>query len=224
MESFGLDRMEIFFLVCALVGGIPLIIRLILQFIGAGDADHDLGGGISDGGIDSGIDSGLDAGLDADLDSVDAVGGVDGVDGDTDLDPSGSLKLLSLHGLTSFLMMFGLVGFAMYHHNNLGVAASLGGGTVAGLLSFWIISQLFRFIYGLQSSGTLRHKDFLGAEGVVYLTIRENEPGSVTLTVNGRQIEVSAASRDGSAIPTGTRVKVVAMHGGAPVVQAITTP
>ena len=216
MEGIALDRMEIFFIVCALVGGIPLVIRLILQFVGAG-GDHDLGGGVPDGDIDAAVGGGLDGDLDGDLD----MDGADGIADDADLDPAGSLKLLSLHGITSFLMMFGLVGFALYRHNDVGVAAALAGATVAGLLSFWIISRLFRFIYGLQSSGTLRHADFLGAEGVVYLTIREGEQGSVTLTVNARQIEVSAASRGGAAIPSGARVKVVAMHGGIPVVQAI---
>ena len=217
MEGFALDRLEIFFLVCALLGGIPLIVRLVLQFVGADGASHDLGGGMSGADMGADVDADVDADVEADVDGADAPAD------DTDLDPAGSLKLLSLHGLTSFLLMFGLVGFALYRHNDVGVTAALAGGTAAGLLSFWVISRLFRFIYSLQSSGTLRHADFLGADGVVYLTIPAGGPGSVTLNVNQRQIEVTAVSQDGTAIPTGTRVKVAAMHGGTPVVRAITT-
>ncbi|WP_147821280.1 NfeD family protein [Salidesulfovibrio onnuriiensis] len=188
----GLNGLDIFFLICALVGGIPILIRFLMLFMGVDFAGDDM--------------------LDADFESG------DGGDG---FDPDASLRFISLHGLTSFLMMFGLVGYALYRQSQVGAAYSLIGGTVAGFVSFWVIAKIFKLIAGLQSSGTLEISTTLGCEGQVYLTIPPNDTGQVTVQVDNRLREFSAASETNEEIKTGTRIQVVRISGNILIVKPI---
>ena len=194
MESwFGtLNGLDVFFLGCALLGGIPLIIRFVLQFIGA--------------------DFGDEAALNADFESA---------DGGDSFDADASLKFLSLHGITSFLMMFGLVGYALYRQSEVGAGFSLLGATIAGLFSFWIISKLFSIMANMQSSGTIDINKAVGSEGKVYTTIRPNKTGSVMVTFQGRLREHDAASAEKQEIKTGTRIRVTEVSGNILVVTPI---
>ncbi|MDD3310685.1 NfeD family protein [Pseudodesulfovibrio sp.] len=187
-----LNGLDIFFIVCALVGGIPLAIRFVLQFTGADFGDH--------------------ASMSADFESP---------DGGTSFDADASLKFLSLHGLTSFLMMFGLVGFALYRQSEAGAAYSLLGATAAGLASFWVISRLFRLLSSMQSSGTLHIGQAVGCKGKVYTTIRPGKTGSVMVTCLGRLREYDASSADGGELKTGTLIRVTEVNGNTLIVVPI---
>jgi membrane protein implicated in regulation of membrane protease activity len=182
----NLNSFEVFFLACAVVGGFFVVVRLIVQFVGA--------------------DTELDTDVDLDVHHVDADVG---------------FKLLSMHGLTAFLMMFGLVGFALYRQNQAGFVLSMAGGTVAGLASVWIIGRLFSLITGLQSSGTVGIERAVGGEGTVYLTIPAGGTGRVLITADHRRRELDAVAQGGGEIATGERVRVVAAHGGAVVVERL---
>ena len=201
-----LNGLDIFFIVCALVGGIPIIIRFIFQFIGA-DMGHDvsMGGDIAGGGdFHVGGDLHGDAGSHPD-----------------DFDPDASLRFLSLHGITSFLMMFGLVGFALYRQSQVGAGLSIGGGVVAGLISFWVVGKMFQLLGKMQSSGTITNDATIGCHGNVYLRIPANGIGRVTITVLERQREFDATAQDNSEIKTGIPVEVVAVKGSTLVVQPL---
>lgn len=190
---FGnLNGLDIFFLVCALIGGVPLVIRFILQFMGA--------------------DFGDEAALNADFESA---------DGGAEFDADASLKFLSLHGLTSFLMMFGLVGYALYRQSEVGAGFSLLGATIAGFASFWVISKLFQLIGNMQSSGTIDISKAVGSEGKVYTIIRPNKTGSVMVTFLDRMREYEASSADNQEIKTGTRIRVTEVSGNILVVTPI---
>lgn len=190
---FGnLNGLDVFFLTCALIGGIPLVIRFILQFMGADFRDE--------------------AALDADFESP---------DGGDSFDADASLKFLSLHGITSFLMMFGLVGYALYRQSEVGAGFSLLGATVAGFVSFWIIGKLFSIMANMQSSGTINIKQAVGSEGKVYTTIAPNKTGSVMVTFQGRLREYEASSADNQEIKTGTRIRVTEVSGNILVVTPI---
>jgi len=141
-----------------------------------------------------------------------------GADADTDapadidlhhIDADVSFKLLSLHGLTSFLLMFGLVGFALYRQSHAGAFFALLGGLIAGLIAVWIIGKLFAAIYRLQSSGTMDIAGAIGSLGTVYLTIPENGTGRVTVNFKNRLYEFDATSHDKKEIKTGMQVKVI---------------
>lgn len=188
----SLTGVDMLFLSCALVGGVPQLVRFVMLFTGG-----DFGG---------------DEGLDADFESM---GGGDHFDADT------SLRFLSLQGLTSFLMMFGLVGFALYRQSQVGVGWSLGGGVVAGLLSFYLIAKVFKVLAKLNHSGTTDIRQAVGAEGTVYLTIPENGSGQVTVQFANRQRQMDAVSSDNSRIPTDTRIRVEDVSGNTLIVKSI---
>ena len=190
----SLAGLEIFFLACAAIGGVFVLIRLVTQFMG-GDVDGD---------VDTGVDIHVDAGAD-----------VDAHHADSDI----GFKFLSLHGLTSFFLMFGLTGFALFRQSNAGHLVSILGAMAAGSASVWIIGRLFAMIGKLQSSGTVPLRNAVGCEGSVYLNIPPNGVGKVMITVNNRLREFDATAKDHSEIKTGANIRVVAVSGDKLVVE-----
>ena len=182
------NGLEMFFLVCAVIGGALVLIKLVLQFLGV---DHD---------TDIDIDTDVEAGH---------PGSDEG------------FRLLSLHGLSSFSMMFGLVGLALYRQSGFGVAISLAGAAVAGLASVWIIGKLFQSAVRLQSSGTLKTEDAVGCNGTVYLTIPPGGTGRVNINFRNRIREFDAVEKRGMTVATGTPVRVVEVRANILVVETI---
>lgn len=185
------NGVEIFFLICAAIGGAFVIIRFVMLLVGL---DHDAGGDTPIGGHD-----------------------VDGHHADSDV----GFKLLSLQGITSFLMMFGLVGMAFYHQSRMGILISMLGGLAAGLASVWIIAKMFSLVVRLQSSGTIPIESTVGSQGKVYLTIPENGTGRVLISVRNSLREYDASSQDNRRIETGAPVRVVWVDGNILVVETL---
>lgn len=141
--------------------------------------------------------------------------------GDADIDLGGhhpgsmdhgsdlSFKLLSLQGLSSFFAMFGLMGLALHDQTGLSSGPSLAGALVGGWLTTLVIARLFKAANKLEGSGTINLANARDAEGTVYLRIAPNKPGKVTVTVQGRQIEVEATGADDGVFETGERVRVL---------------
>lgn len=183
------NGMEIFFLVCAVVGGFFVVVKMILQLAGGetgADVDHDIS--------------------------------IDAHHSDSDV----GFKLLSLHGLTSFLMMFGLVGLALYRQSRAGLLISLAGATFAGLGTVWVIGKLFQLAGRMQSSGTLAASfGVLASTGTVYLTIPKGGTGRVTVNVRNRLREFDAVEINGEELPTGTAVQVIDVSGNVLVVKNV---
>ena len=202
----NLSGLELLFVSCAIVGGTLFILRLILMFMGhVGDAD-----------VDGHVD----------FDGMHDVGGVD-VDGGHDFaghdvsDSDVSFKLLSLQGITAFLTMFGLVGWAILLYGDFHPMIPIIGGTVAGMAMFWVQSKIFQFAISMQSSGTLNLKNAIGQEGSVYLTIKPNESGKVQVTIQNRMMILNAIAEEGEEIKTGQAIRVTKVVAGKLVVQKI---
>ncbi|MBK6847731.1 MAG: hypothetical protein IPG96_09415 [Proteobacteria bacterium] len=188
-----LQTIDKVFLLFAIAGGALFALRLVLAFA---------------------TGSGLDDGGDADVSHVGAAhdgGAAHGHDGTADL----AFKLLSFQGMTAFFMMFGLVGLALSRAHAMPAIGAVAGGLGAGLLAVWLISRIFRLFSRLQSSGTLNLRNAIGVEGTVYLGIPAQGTGQVQLAVQGRLLVVDAASRDGQALATTTRVRVVEVSGAS---------
>ena len=177
-----MNSLEKFFFVCAVLGGVLFVIRLILQFVG-GDGDFD---GDFDGDVD------MDA--DADFDG-----------GDSDI----SFKILSFQGLTSFFMMFGLVGLALMRESEWGPARSIVGASAAGVVTVWIMKLIFDKAKGLQSSGTIDMNNAIGQEGEIYLTIPPTGTGKVRVSVQDHLKVFEAMAQSKQEIKTGERIRVV---------------
>lgn len=180
------NGLEMFFLVCAIIGGFFVLIKLILQFVGG---DTDTGGDID-----------IDAGH---------------VDSDV------GFRLLSMHGLSAFFMMFGLVGIALYRQSQVEVMISIIGAVVAGIFSVWVIGKIFQWAMRLQSSGTLKTADAVGCAGTVYLTLPKGGTGVVSLNFQNHLREFDATGQNGAEIPSGTPVRVVKVNANVLVVEII---
>ncbi len=182
---------EIFFLICAFAGGFFVIMKFIMQFMGMGG---------------DGSDS-------VDLDSHN----IDTHHSDSDA----GFHVLSLHGISSFFMMFGLVGLAMHRQSSMGVIISLLGAVIAGCASVWGIGKMFKLANKMKSSGTISIENTVGAQGKVYMRIPEKSSGRVLVTVNNSLREYDATSNDSKAIDTGTPIRVVWVDGNVLVVEKI---
>ena len=130
-------------------------------------------------------------------------------------------RFLSVLGLASFFMMFGLVGIALSRQTRAGMGPSILGGLLAGLAALWIIARLFRLARGLQSSGTIPPQAAAGCVGIVYLTIPAGGIGRVTVRIGQRTREMDAIHAAGTTLPTGTPVRVVRVERSLAVVQTL---
>lgn len=149
-----------------------------------------------------------------------------GTDGDLDIntehaDSDVGFRVLSMQGLSSFFMMFGLVGLALYRQSQAGGIMSIAGAVAAGLASVWVIGLLFRMASRLQSSGTLQTCNAVGSTGIVYLTIPEGGIGRVSINFNNHLREFDATEVNGGKVPTGTPVHVVKVNGNILVIETI---
>ena len=146
-------------------------------------------------------------GLGDDADHHDAADGdVSGSEGS----PVAALKLVTIHGLTAFLLMFGLTGFLMLRNNKEAVWGASVVAAVVGVVTMFIIAKIFQSSRKLQSDGTIYPKDMVGVEGSIYLVIRPGGIGKVQLTVRNALKVFDARAKDpATEIKTGERVKVV---------------
>jgi membrane protein implicated in regulation of membrane protease activity len=182
------NGLEIFFLVCAVIGGFFVFLKLITQFAG-GDSDTGIG-------------------VESDIDTHHA---------DSDI----GFRLLSMHGLSAFFMMFGLVGLALYRQSQAGVIISIIGAVAAGTVSVWIIGKIFQGASQLQSSGTLQTADAIGSTGTVYLTIPAGGIGRVSINFRNHLREFDATEKNGAEVPTGTPIRVVQVNANILVVEPL---
>lgn len=148
-----------------------------------------VGGDFSDDGLDSAIEVGDHAAADI------------------------SFKLLSVQGLTSFFMMFGLVGLALLKANQ-PVFLTVVGGMLAGLVTVAVSGLIFSQMKRLQTEGTINIQNTIGTEGVVYLTIPKNGTGQVQIIVQGSLKIFDAVSSQKNAIATGEKVRVSGISSG----------
>ena len=182
----GLTWIEIIYWGSTIIGGTLFILRLILLF---------MGGDTSDSALDSALDSAGDI--------------VSGEHADADM----SFKLLSVQGLTSFFLMFGLVGLALLKAG-LPVLLTVVGGMIAGLVTVAITGLIFTQMKRLQTEGTIHIHNTIGTEGSVYLTIPKNGTGQVQIIAQGSLKIFDAVSSNKGMIATGEKVHVVAVAGG----------
>ena len=180
------------YLICAVAGCALVGIQVVLQLLGIfGDVD---------------VDS-TDLDVDVDVD----------VDGDHGLGTEGHGNLffgiLSFKAITAFIGIFGLVGLIVLD-SGLSFAARSGISAGAGVVGMFGVAQLMLLLVRLQASGTLDLRNAIGRTGTVYVRIPAagEGRGKVTLTVQGRSMEVLAMS-DGPEIKTGGTVKVVSVEG-----------
>ncbi len=134
-----------------------------------------------------------------------------GIDGDADMDVDGGdgFGFVSIRTVSSLLATFGLVGWWALNEGY-GVPAATGFGLLAGLIMMGLVAWLFSLQSKLHQDGTADSSEAVGKIATVYLTIPESNAGKgkITVIVGDRSHEY-AATTSGSAIPTGTEVRVL---------------
>ena len=147
------------------------------------------------------------------------------LDADVELDDGDAhhtgdgFRIISIHGLAAFFMMFGLVGFAV-NRENAPVFVSVVSGAAAGAVSVWIIAKLFMMANKLQSVGNLNVNKAVGCAGVVYMQIPKGASGRVVVNIGGRQREMDAVHINGGAVATGAKIVVVRIDESIAVVDS----
>ena len=193
MDSFfsQYSPAETFFFICAVVGSFFVLMKFAMMFMGF---DHDVAHGFDTGGH-----------------------GIDANHSDSDT----GFHALSLQGISSFLMMFGLVGLAMHRQSSFGMVLSLAGAVAAGCFSVWIIGKMFLMFNKLKSNGAISIDSTVGAQGKVYMKIPEKRTGRVLINVKNSLREYEALTNDGKGIDTGTPIRVIWVDGNVLVVERI---
>ena len=72
-----------------------------------------------------------------------------------EMDAEGVFHMLTIQGLLSFMMMFGIFGLAVTQSGGPPTMAILSG-TIAGTLSMWLIGKVFQLMKGLESDATVK--------------------------------------------------------------------
>lgn len=192
--------METFFIVCATVGCTVLVLQFLMNVLGfAGDM-----GDMGDGG-------GVDVDISGDIGDIGDVGDVADVDaGDVHHHHTGMTiaKVLTFQTIVAFFAFFGLGGWAALGAQQPPVF-SVMIALAAGTASMFVVAYVFQGLRKLEASGTVQLSRALGCRGRVYLRIPADGTGvgKVTLTTQGRTIEVKART-PGPELKTGTNVKV----------------
>ncbi|MDR1818451.1 MAG: hypothetical protein LBR07_09875 [Puniceicoccales bacterium] len=129
---------------------------------------------------------------------------------DTAGDGDGSL--FSTRTVSAFFLGFGGVGSLVYERTASVVAAS-GAGLLAGVALLWAIYQTGRRLMRLQSDGTVRYADAVGAAGKVYITIPPARApgGQAEITFSNRNEILDAVSDSAAPIAAGAPVRVKAL-------------
>jgi hypothetical protein len=182
----GLTWIEIVYWASTIIGGTLFVLRLVTMFLGG-----DLGGD----------------GLDTDLDPGGHEVSGDHIGSDT------NINLLSLQGLTSFFLMFGLVGLTLLKAGQ-PVWVTVIGGVAAGLVTVFLTGLIFTQMKRLQAEGTINIRNAIGQDGSVYLSIPKNGTGQVQVIVQGSLKIFDAVSKSKSVIATGEKVHVVGVESG----------
>lgn len=126
----------------------------------------------------------------------------------------GGLDLLSVRTLAAGLAAFGAGGL-LGLETPFGTAGALVLAPVLGLSAALATAWLMRAMLRLESDGTLRLENAIGATARVHLGIpaARQGVGKIHVTVQGRTVELDAVTAHDRPLPTGAAVVVIDVAG-----------
>ncbi|MDR3646224.1 MAG: hypothetical protein P4L22_01645 [Candidatus Babeliales bacterium] len=137
-------------------------------------------------------------------------------DADTDFDLEShhhfipSFKLFTLHSISGFFMMFGLVGLACMHQYNMTYVQSFLMASAAGLIIMLVTAFIFKGALYFESQGDVFDiQQSIGLTGIVYQTIPESGQGKINVVINGTTRELLAQSINQKSIESFAIIKIV---------------
>lgn len=207
---------QIFYCI-AIPATLVLVIQTILMFFGFDDGDADADFDVDlDADADIDFDGDIDADVPVDADAFDGVYGDEFVDAAEISDAAGfdSLRIFTVRGIISFLVMFGWVGVVMTEAN-INLVITLLAATACGLGIMVLVAYIFKSVMRLRSNGAADNRNAVGSAGKVYLTIpasRQGE-GKVNVILQGSYVERNAVTDEAEPIRTGSEIIVVGVSG-----------
>lgn len=197
--------MVTFYLVCAAVGGIVLIIQFVLSLIGLA-GEHDVGVDHVDVGVDH-VDFGVDH---VDVGDHFDAGHHDLADHHDMHDASWFFSVLSFRSLVAAVAFFGLGGLGATSAD-LSFVPSLLVAFGAGAVAMIIVAWLMNLLYSLGAEGTVHIEKTVDQAATVYLGIPPNRQGTgkVTVKVQNRTMEYLAVTSGHQELPSGSQVRIV---------------
>ena len=129
-----------------------------------------------------------------------------GIEFDLDALTDGSGHV-SLHGISGFFTLFGLVGLYL-DSQGFGVLVSSMGGIGAGGVMFLAVSRIIMAMRNLESSGNITVDQTVGAKGSVYAEILPGESGAVTIFIDERERRYDAVTDEPAGLKTGDLIEV----------------
>lgn len=148
--------------------------------------------------------------------------GGDELDADLDIDAGDDSQSGILFGLISFrtlvaaLTFFGLFGL-LGNSLELPPVVQVTMGSMGGMVALLIVWWLMRTMRQLGQDSTIRLEAAIGSEATVYTAIpaASRGAGKVMLNFHGRVEEYAAMTAYPESLTSGTRVRVVNVHGGS---------
>ena len=144
-----------------------------------------------------------------------AVSGLDGMDGDTDLEMSdspgdGDLGFISIRTIFAFLVGFGWVG-AILLKSEFSLWLVFLLAPVVGIALMVLIYLMMKALYSMRESGTLNYRNAVGEIATVYLPIPggKEDSGQVEVMIQGRLMTVPAITSKPDRLENRSRVLVV---------------
>jgi len=121
---------------------------------------------------------------------------------------------VSLHGISGFFTLFGIVGLYL-DSQGYGVLVSSVGGIGAGGMMFLTVSRIIMAMRNLESSGNITVDQTVGAKGSVYAEILPGESGAVTIFIDDRERRYDAVTDDPAGLKTGDLIEVKEVVSGS---------
>jgi membrane protein implicated in regulation of membrane protease activity len=194
----SLTLYERVFFVISMSSTLILLIQTILAIFGiSSETDSDFDGGAVDTGVD------IEA-ADADMGER-AQGPI----------PDNGLRLFTVKGIMSFLMLGSWVGFLLSRAQVPEWIATIFA-LASGMVALVLMAKVMQGLMSLQQDGTLKVKNALGQTGQVYIRIpaQEKGMGKVNVTVQERLCEFDAVTEDSEMIKTGEMVYITDIRPG----------
>ncbi len=207
---------QIFYCI-AIPATLILVIQTVLMFFGFDDGDADVDFDLdADTDIELDVDGEFDAEIPDDIDVSDGVYGDELADIAEVADAAGfdSLRIFTVRGIVSFLVMFGWVGVVMTEAN-INLIITMLVAMVCGFGIMVLVAYIFKAVMRLRSNGAADNRNAVGIAGKVYLTIpasRQGE-GKVNVMLQGSYVERNAVTDEGEPISTGSEIIVVGVSG-----------
>lgn len=135
-------------------------------------------------------------------------------------DSDSAFQYLSLSAISSFCLMFGLLGMTAIEDFGLSAGFSLLPALFGGLLSAFIVKLSLNLMKKLNHEGAdVGLEQYIGFHGIV--SIATDFSGGMVLLKNGSgSSELPAVSKDGTIIPRNLSITVIEVIGNKLVVEA----